>query len=111
MRRTCPGSPYPALASKRIIVKPLQDSSLAILNHPYAAKMVRNLIDWFIASGTEDKREKIRPHIAVRPEALLRIRERPERVECDSIEAEFLDSLFARLSTLSNTPQKNHPTL
>ncbi len=45
LRRIRPGSPYPALASKRIIVKPLQDRSLAILNHPYAAKMVRNLID------------------------------------------------------------------
>ena len=45
LRRIRPGSPYPALASERVVVEPLQDSSLTILNHPHAAQMVRNLID------------------------------------------------------------------
>ena len=51
LRRTRAGGPYPALASKRIIVKPLQDRSLAILNHPHTAQVVRNLIVLDIAPG------------------------------------------------------------
>jgi hypothetical protein len=58
LRRTRSGSPYPALAAGGVVIKPLEDRSLAILNHPDTAKMIRNLIDWLIISGSGEESDK-----------------------------------------------------
>ena len=54
LRRTCAGGPYPALAAERIVIEPLEDIAVPILNHPDTAKMIRNLIDQLIERDAGD---------------------------------------------------------
>ena len=58
MRRAGASRPHPALAAEGVVIKPLEDIAVPVLNHPNAAKMIRNLIDWLIVSGSGEESDK-----------------------------------------------------